>query len=213
MSLDDEINKIKSDYYRIVYNITFNADAAKWMGKVRIQRKDTNEIVKGGFRVFDKEKSLVEEQIIEKMDIVKTELFSLGVPFEWNNRGRLILVHYLQLRSKIAEYMISCDRVISREEDKKYFSEKYANFWLQIIEDTIEIARSIEVLSAQERVDMLIFPERIFHNPSDPWNLDEIDSRVGIIKFFLNKSEQEINTQKIQIKKLTGMFHQLEWDT
>jgi hypothetical protein len=63
MSINNEIDKLESDFFRIVFDIKFNSDAKKWMGKIRIQRKDTDEIVKGGFRVFDEDKSLLEKKL------------------------------------------------------------------------------------------------------------------------------------------------------
>jgi hypothetical protein len=197
----EEINKLESEYYKIVCPIDFNSDAGKWMGKVRIIRKDTNENVNGGFRVFDEKRSLIETKILEKLDTIKSELLSLGVPYEWNSRGRLILIRYLRLRSKITEYGVCCDRVIAGKEDKELFSIEYTGFLYQIIQDALAITRSIEMLFEQEKIEMLTLPESVFHDPSNSWNLDEIDSRVDIIKFFLNPSEQEIKTHKMQTKK------------
>ncbi|MCX7098291.1 MAG: hypothetical protein NTV43_10360 [Methylococcales bacterium] len=212
MSLDEEISQLECEYYRVICTINFNLAAGKWMGKVRIKRKDTNEIVKGGFRVFDDEKSLLEQKIIDKFGTIHSELQSLGVPYEWNSRGRLILVSFLKLESKFSEYWACEDRVFNGEENKEIFLEKYAGFWMQVVEDSIAISRKIETLSAQERLEMLIIPETVFLDPSDPWSLDEIDSRRRIIKFFLNPSEQEVNMHKMQTKKLTDLFHQLGWD-
>jgi hypothetical protein len=212
MSINDEIDKLESDFFRIVFDIKFNSDAKKWMGKIKIQRKDTNEIVKGGFRVFDEDKSLLEKKIIEKLGSIKSELIALGTPFEWKTKARLALLSYLKLQIKITKYGVFCDQVIAGKEDEKVFSEKYAGFWLEVIEDTLAITREIEMLSEKERIEMLILPKSVFLDPSDPWSLDEIDSRGQIIKFFLNPSEQEINTHKLQTKKLTDLFHQLGWD-
>lgn len=212
MSINNEIDKLESDFFRIVYDIKFNSDAKKWMGKIRIQRKDTDEIVKGGFRVFDEDKSLLEKKIIEKLASIKSELIALGAPFEWKNKARLVLISYLKLQLKITKYGVFFDQVIEGKQDEKVFTEKYASFWLEVIEDALAITREIEVLSEKERIEMLVLPESVFLDPSNPWSLDEIDSRGRIIKFFLNPSEKEIYTHKLQTKKLTDLFHQLGWD-
>ena len=73
--------------------------------------------------------------------------------------------------------------------------------------------KSIETLTKNERIDMLILPDSVFIDPSDPWSLDEQDARIGIIQFFLNPSENEINTHQAQLSLLTDTFHKLGWDT
>jgi hypothetical protein len=213
MIIDDEVKKFETEYFKVTYHMSFSTNAGKWMGKVRILRKDTNEIVKGGFRVIDSERIQVEQKIIEKLNQSMMEhLIALGVPHEWNSKGRLVLVRYLKLRSKITEYGLFCDQVIEGKEDKSLLFDKYGRFWQEIIKEAIDITRDVEKLTNQERIDMLTLPEDIFINLCDPWNLDEMDSRGDIINFFLNPSEQEKNINKLQTDKIVALYHQLGWD-
>jgi hypothetical protein len=213
MSIDNELKKFETEFYKITCQILFNTNAAKWMGKVRILRKDTNEIVNGGFRVFDNEEIQLEQKIVEKLNqSIKSDLAKLGVPYEWNSKGRKVLVRYLELRSEITEYGLLCDQIIAGKEDKSLLSDKYERFWYEIIEEALNITRDIEKLTEQERLDMLTLPESVFIDPADPWNLDEMDSRGGIINLFLNPSEQEKNITKFQTNKIIELYHQLGWD-
>ncbi|MCX7068970.1 MAG: hypothetical protein NTW85_14920 [Methylococcales bacterium] len=213
MTIDKELKKFESQYYRMFYEISFNTNAGKWMGKVRIVRKDTDEAVRGGFRVFDVKKNLLKKKMIEKIhSTLETDLTKLGVPYEWNSKGRLILVLHLRLMDSIVEFGKFCDDTIAGKESSNYFTEKYVHFWYELIKQSIAIARSIELLTPQERIEMLTSPDYVYDDPSDPWNLDDLDARLGVFKFFLNPSEMEISTLEVQTKKITDLHHKLGWD-
>jgi hypothetical protein len=211
MSLEDELKALESEYYRVSYDIQFSKYAGKWIGKVRLRRKDTDEVVKGGFRIVGDDERQLTTAIREKLDSIKCVINSLGAPLEWKSQGRVVLISYLRLRSKIASYGLLTDKAIAGSENKEVL-ESYSRFWYEVIQDALEITRKIETLSKKERIDLLILPESVFADPSDPWSLDETDSRIGIIDLFLNPSEHELLTHQAQIRKLADIFHQMGWD-
>ncbi|MCX7066079.1 MAG: hypothetical protein NTW85_00020 [Methylococcales bacterium] len=206
MNIEDHISKYENEYYKVVCKLSFNTDAQKWMGKIRIQRKDTNEFVKGGFRVFDKDKYIIEGKIIEELNkSMITNFEILGTPFEWKSRGRKVL-------AEIIDYELLLDKIIDGKDNKYKFIRRYDKFSYKVIKETLNITKKIEKLSEKERHGMLIFPETVFLDPSDPWSLDEIDSRSEIIKFFLKPSKLELSIHKTQKDKLIELYKTLGWD-
>jgi hypothetical protein len=112
----------------------------------------------------------------------------------------------------IAEFGGFCRDTIAEKDSSDNFTEKYVQFWYELIKQSIAIARSIELLTPQERIEMLTSPDYVYDDPSDPWNLDDLDARGGVFKFFLNPSEMETSTHEAQTKKITDLHHKLGWD-
>lgn len=213
LMINEKLKKFESEHYRVTFQIFLESNSNKWMGVVRIKRKDTDEIVRGGFRVIAQEKDAVEEKLISKANAsLKLDIEALGIPYEWNSPVRPILVRYLSLRRKNTGFWLRLDDVFDGKKDSKDFSERYTGFWNKIISESIALARSIEMLDKQERIGMLVSPDSVFDDPSDPWSLDDLDARIDIFKFFLNPSEAEINAHKTQLEKLSDTYHKLGWD-
>jgi hypothetical protein len=208
MSLKKTLKSLESEYYRIYSIISFNPDAGKWMGKIRIMRKDTGEGVRGGFRVFDEDKKNLEKKLVERsVEKLPDVLKNLGKPYEWQNQGREILLRYLALRCSITSYYgKNCrkafENVNSTNEAER--TESFVKFWNLLLDESTALTRFLELLAEEDRCNMLRLPKFVFDNLSDPWNLDEIDSRLGIYRFILNPSQLETktyNNQKIKLKK------------
>lgn len=70
-------------------------------------------------------------------------------------------------------------------------TENFVSFWNLLLDESVALTRSIELLTEEDRCNMLRLPKFVFDNLSDPWNLDEIDSRLGIYRFILNPSQLE----------------------
>ena len=105
MVIEEELHNIKHQYYRIFCKIFQDSNSKNWIGVVRIKRKDTDEIVRGGFRVIDKKKIIVEEKLRSMINTkLAKDLEVLGVPYEWNTSTRPILVLYLKLRRKYTNF-------------------------------------------------------------------------------------------------------------
>jgi hypothetical protein len=202
MSIEKELKKLESQYYRMFYEISFNFHAKKWMGKVRIVRKDTDEIVRGGFRVFDEKRHLLKNKMIKKIHSkLQADLKKSGIPYEWKSKKRLVLLSCLDLMDDIVEFSKFCHDTIVSKEDSQNFTGKYGKFWYELIGNTIAITKSIEQLTPQERIEILISPDFVYENPIDPWNFDDLDLRTKIFRFFLHPSEMEIKTYQEQSAK------------
>lgn len=184
------------------------------MGKIRIMRKDTDEVVRGGFRVFDEDKKNLEKKLISRsIEKLPDDLSKLGKPYEWQNQGREILLRYLALKNSITSFGSSCreavENVNSTNETER--TEHFVNFWNLLLDESVALTRSIELLTEEGRCNMLRLPKFVFDNLSDPWNLDEIDSRLGIYRFILNPSQLETKTYNNQKRKLKKHYKILGW--
>ncbi|MEQ1543795.1 hypothetical protein [Methyloglobulus sp.] len=214
MSLKKIIKSFESDYYRIFSIISFNSDAGKWMGKIRIMRKDTDEVVRGGFRIFDEDKKNLEKKLVSRcLEKLPDDLSKLGNPYEWQNKGREILLRYLALKYSITSfgrsYREAFENVNSMNETER--TENFVSFWNLLLDESVALTRSIELLTEEDRCNMLRLPKFVFDNLSDPWNLDEIDSRLGIYRFILNPSQLEKKTYNNQKRTLRKHYKKLGW--
>lgn len=214
MSLKKTLKSFESEYYRIYSIISFNSDTGKWMGKIRIMRKDTGETVRGGFRAFDEDKKNLEKKLITRsIEKLPDDLAKLGKPYEWQNQGREILLRYLALWYDIGNYgrkfREAYENVNSTNDTER--TENFVKFWNLLLDESVALTRSIESLTEEDRCNMLRLPQFVFDNLSDPWNLDEIDSRLGIYRFILNPSQLEKKTYNNQKKTLRKHYKKLGW--
>lgn len=207
----DEL-KVDSPYYRVIFQMSHDDNLDVWVGKVRIRRRDTDEIVRGGFKAVDSIKAVVEEKAnIWIGTACVDQLGALGVPYEWSSPVRPILVRYLKLQRSNTKFWLRIDDVFSGKQERTAFSESYSGYWSFVTTESVELTKAIEVLTTRQRVDMLISPKAVFDDPSDPWSLDDIDARVGIFKFFIRPSQDEIHAHKIQLGKLDSRYNELGW--
>ncbi|NOU22599.1 MAG: hypothetical protein HOO93_12610 [Methyloglobulus sp.] len=214
MLIEKELKKIESDYYEIFCKISFNPDAEKWMGKVRIVRKDTGEVVRGGFRVFDENKKNLQKQLVLRcIETLPNELILLGKPYEWQSEGRKILIRYLALMDSIANFGKFYRESVANNHiaDENERTVNFVKFWNLLLDESTALTRSIELLTEEDRCSMLKLPEHVFDNLSDPWNLDEIDSKLGIYRFFLNPSQLEAKIHNSQKRALKKQYKSLGW--
>ncbi|MGH8711550.1 MAG: hypothetical protein ACREVA_09595 [Burkholderiales bacterium] len=58
---------------------------------------------------------------------------------------------------------------------------------------------------------MLVVPDDALKEPSDAWNLEEIDMRLLVFDFFINPTEKERRLHETQKKKLAKRFEGLGW--
>ncbi|MCP4491932.1 MAG: hypothetical protein GY820_32205 [Gammaproteobacteria bacterium] len=211
MSDDEKIILVENDYYRVFCLLT-EQDDGKWLARVRVVRKDTEESVKGGFTVFESNKENALESVNSQ---VKVKLFpkleKSGPPSDWDSEVRRTLLLCKKLRSNVFQFgndikgfVASCD-----EEDK--FWEKYAVFWKQHAKEAIALSDSIGSLSAEERVELLTSPDSVFTDPSDSRSLEDIDLRIMVFDFFVKPSELEVTIFEKQKNKLEKRFAELGW--
>jgi hypothetical protein len=210
--MSQEELKVDSPYYRVIFQMSRDDSLGVWVGKARIRRRDTDEIVRGGFKVVDSNKTVVEEKAnIWRGTACVDQLGALGVPYEWNSPVRPILVRYLKLQRSNTRFWLRVDDVFSGKQERTAFSEYYSGYWTFVATESVELTKAIEVLTTRQRVDMLISPGAVFDDPSDPWSLDDIDARVGIFKFFIRPSQDEVQAHQTQLAKLDSRYKELGW--
>ncbi|MGR9054216.1 MAG: hypothetical protein ACU84J_16375 [Gammaproteobacteria bacterium] len=213
MEINDQLKGLETEYYQIKSRVFFDSDSNYWMGKVRVYRKDTGEEIDAGFRVVDKDQTLVKEKMLSKINSsFKKEMSELDVPMEWKSPARPILVRCIKLGSFISGFGGLCKEVLAGAKNIEEYDDQYIDFWQKLVEETIEISRSIEALTPHERIQLLTSPENVFENPEDFWNLDDITYRSRIFKFFLNPSQDEIDAHQNQLSRMEHKFHELGWD-
>ncbi|WP_428634734.1 hypothetical protein [Sedimenticola sp.] len=213
MNIDhEEIVLGENGYYRIICLLSEVESEDKWLGRIRVIRKDTGEYVNKGFTVFENSKESVlniAERKVEKY--LLPELVQLGKPTDWNSRVRCVLVKCKKLHQYVLDFgSLSVDIMHSNTEDEDYLV-KYSLFWKNLVKETIALSRAIETLNSEERLDLLTLPSDAIKDPSDAWNLEELDLRIMSFDFFSNPTEQERDVHVAQKKKLADRFAELDW--
>lgn len=207
----EKLKKIESEYYCFNYEINLDSNSKKWVGKVNSYRKDTNEIIDIGFICINQDKEILEKIILDKIDFLKEELISVGVPLEWNSPIRPILIDCLKYIEFVVNFNLLCQKAINGEVCHDKFKNECIRFCDKQIFRTLSLTNRIECLSLKERINILISPDKVFEDPSDPWSIDDLKSRIEIFKFFLNPSSEEVNVHENQVSKLRSRYIELGW--
>jgi len=211
MNPSEKINVTENEYYQIHYILS--EESGKWLARIRITRKDTNEYIRGGFTVYGNEKNNVKEKTLTKINnLLIPKIEALGCPPEWDTEIRRILVECTKHRRAILKFGGYCHDCISTQIDDNVFGLEYAKFWQRLINATSILSKRVEQLSPQERINLLVSPDSVFEDPSDSWSLEDLDSRNMIYGYFANPSEQEKITHETQLKKLNDRFEELGWE-
>ncbi len=211
MNSSKKIDVTENKYYQIHYLLS--EESGKWLARVRITRKDTNEYVPGGFTVYESDKkNVIEKTLATINDSLMPKIEALGSPLEWDTEVRRILVECAKYRRAILKFGSYCHDCIATQADDEEFGLEYAKFWQRFIKATSILSKRIEELTPQERIDLLISPDSVFENPSDSLSLEDLDSRNMIYGYFATPSEQEKIAHETHLKKLNDRFEELDWE-
>ncbi len=192
---------IENKYYQIHYLLT--DESGKWLARVRVTRKDTDEYINNGFTLYDHDKEEVIKKVIKKINLsLMPQIEALGVPLEWNTEVRRILSACSNHRNSIFKFSEYCNRSSELKIDEDEFGLEYAKFWQNSIKETSAITYSINKLSSEERLNLLIPPDYVYTDPSDIWSLEELDNRRMIFDYFGNHTNKEKEVHKLQKEKL-----------
>lgn len=210
---NNQIELEGNQYYKIICLLTEEKDDAKWLAHIRVKRIDTDEYVKAGFTIFDNDKNVVMDKVMSKIDnSLLIELDKLGKPLDWNSDIRNVLLFCKKLHTKIIEFSSYTTDTLSINHDADNYLIDYASFWKMIIKESFELGRKIELLTEEERINLLTLPKESLSEPSDSWNLEQLDMRLMVFDFFINPTDIEIETHNIQKIKLKSRFEELGWD-
>jgi hypothetical protein len=200
-----------NDYYRVVCVISEIKNENKWLGMTRVTRKDTGEYINAGFTVYEDDKEAVINISRQRVnDLLLRNLEELGKPIDWNKEIKRILLRCKKLKTEIVEFGGYAEEVLSSRGNTDEYWDRYSIFWREIIKESIALCRSIEMLSEKERIEILELSEDAIKDPTDAWNLDELDAKTMIFNFFLNPTEQERETYDAQRKRLSDKFNELD---
>ncbi len=213
IAVDERMELAGNEYYRVFCFLSEREGVGKWLAKIRVIRKDTDEYVNAGFTIFDDEKKLVIENATTKINAsLMPALEEMGAPPDWDSEVRRVLVCCKKLHSNIVQFGSDCADIIASQGDVDEFWIKYPKFWKQLIKESIALSQRIEMLSTQERIDLLVSPDNVFEDPSDSWSLEDLDSRIMVFDYFANSTTQEKIVHEAQKKKLADRFEELGWD-
>lgn len=213
MKMDEKINLAENEYYRIVCLFAKKGTDGKWLARIRILRKDTNEYVKGGFTIFDYGKDKVREKVIAEINnSLMPRLIKSGPPTQWNTDVRKIMAYASKFRSSVLRFGNYCEDAISSQDKIDQFGSKYSSFWKRFIKETIALNKMVQQLSTEERISLLVSPEEVFKDPSDSWNLDDLDTRIMIFDFLTDPTKEEKIAHNSQLKRLSDRYEELGWD-
>lgn len=168
------------------------------------------EFINGGFTVYEHDKKILIEKMNKQVEeTLYPELEKAGAPSDWNDELRPILIKCKNVTKRLMRFgSYSVDHLSELKDENQYWSN-YAQYWQEIIRDTIAVNRMIEELDGNKRIELLTIPDDSLKNPSDGWSLDEIDSRIWVFDFFSCPSEQEKKHHNLQKEKLAHRFDEL----
>ncbi len=204
------VEQFGTNFFEVVYSIEkFHTE---WKGQAYLKRKDTNEIIRGeGVIRRNKEKEIVDKEIYEA--IKNKSSFLSTPPPDWNSNIRKILVHLYKSNEPAISYSVSLNKIIDKDDEKRdnIINDFYA-VCKQLVSDTIEQVREIDMLSSQEKLDLLTINEDIFNKPDeDPWTIEnESTLRLRAIEYFIRPSKDQIALNKDQYKKYLDYVETLE---
>jgi len=205
----DKTIVIDNEYYQAHYLL--NEESGRWLARVRVIRKDTNEYINKGFTVYKYRKNEVVQEVISKVtSTFRSEIEGLGVPLEWDSEVRKILVACSKHRKTILNFGAYCES-LDRKGVKGDFGLEYAKFWRELIIKTSALTCRINKLPPQERLSLLVPPDSVYEDPSDSWSLEEIDNRRMVFDYFGNPTDEEKKVHTAQNEKLQKRFVELGW--
>ena len=202
-----------NEFYQIIFFVSQPKDDPKWLAKVRVIRRDTMEFVRGGFAVYEQDKKILLEKVKQRAEeSVFPELEKAGAPSDWNSELRPIWIKCKNVTKRLMRFGHYSVDHLSEQKDEDEYSSNYAQYWQEIIRDTVTVNRMIEELDGKKRIELLTIPDDSLKAPSDAWSLDDIDSRIWVFDFFSAPSEQEKKHHELQKEKLAHRFKELGWD-
>lgn len=200
----------ENEFYQIIFFVSEQKDDARWLARVRVIRRDTREFIKGGFTVFEHDQRILMKKIKKRVEeSLFPELEKAGEPSDWNSKLRKILVKCKALHRRIMDFAGYSNDYKDKDEGE-YFTQ-YALHWKEVIRETIALNRMIEELDDKERIELLTISDNSLKDPSDAWNLEDIDLRIMVFDFFSCPSEKEKQHHHLQRKKLAHRFDELGW--
>lgn len=172
-----------------------------WQCSLIIRRQDTGEIVPDGcITTYGNNKNLITKELLEIIN-EKREFLTTPPP-DWNSKTKSILCRCLTSEQSITGWSILFDDLLSQTNKDKSLSDDFIDFCIQLIDNTIDIVKNIEKLSAEERKEILSSKEDTYKNHENPYSLDDLQARRAIFKYFLNPSAEEKNAHRFHIKRM-----------
>lgn len=201
-----------NEFYQIIFFVSEQQIDSKWLARVRVIRRDTMEFIKGSFTVYEQDKKILMEKVEKRVEeSLFPELEKVGKPSDWNNEIRQILVKCKDVTSRLKSFGHYSIDHLSEQKDKDEYSSNYAQYWQEIIRDTIAVNRMIEELDDKERIELLTISDDSLKDPSDSWSLEDIGVRIQVFDFFSCPSEKEKKHHDLQREKLAHRFDELGW--
>ncbi len=104
-------------------------------------------------------------------------------------------------RRAILRFGSYCFDYVKKKPNREDFGLTYATFWKRFIRDSSALSYRVEQLSSEERLELLTCSERVYEDPSNSWDLEDLDSRHMMFSYFGNPSEQEKSVYETELEK------------
>jgi hypothetical protein len=196
--MNELIKRFCNNYYEVSFKIE-PRENGYWWGEGIIKRKDTNEVVKGGYVTLDNNKEKIKKDIVDHFETISLSL--TDPPADWNSNVAKVLARYLQSMRDVVDILKFTGKSVEQGVNIEGITEVIAKFSRDIIIDTVDIVRKIEELTPQERKEILVSNDDVYNDPDDLWNIDDLTARLEIIDYFLNPSPEEIEQHELHSRR------------
>lgn len=175
--------------------VSVNEQGEDWVAQVRINRKDTGEVV-DGFTKFGENFFVNRESFFKELN---SYLASLAPPEDWGAPDivRIIINRYLD--GKELEAKIYKDRIEDRSDEGAF--SLYVELVNHAEKTVLGLAHSIALLSEND-LERLVISDENEYSSEDPWIIDMLSAKTDLFKYILNPGDHLISAHKIHRGRL-----------
>lgn len=199
-------NEPMSNFFEICTHIDQTPEG-NWVGRIRTIRKDTGEEWYFGKTIVTTNRKELDARL--HIETPKVTLL-WKKPDDWMAKSRMVLIKYLKLSNQITSFGKIMDNLYAHSITMNEANVAYINFWNELIESTIVLSKDIDLLSENERYDLILSRDDVFSDPINPWNLDDLTGRAEVFRFFTSPSDREKALHAEQIKRMEEAFNKSE---
>jgi hypothetical protein len=187
----DDFKQFADDYYRVRVSV-LETPTGRWVAKGRIERVDSGEEI-GGEGKFGKDRDEAIAGIFEPLRLRMSVL--QRPPHEWKRVAiRQLLLDYRKFNDELTHLGVTMEKM--RKDGDISKEQLHEMFWKvreAACKGSVDLARKLETLPEQDRIDLMTSAESVYQNPGDLWNLDDLDGRDALFSFILDPSDAVVN--------------------
>ncbi|GAB3254623.1 hypothetical protein GCM10027296_22960 [Chitinimonas naiadis] len=197
-------NLIKDELSEEHYHLSISSRKERdgfWIVRGTVSRRDSDEEV-GGKQVSGVSEELALSALVGPL---REYIESLPVPpYEWGRTElRKLLVDYRKFNNELTFILANLQKSLAAG----VLSEQdlHAAYWAAreyATKGSVMIGHRLAVLPENDQIDLMTSSEAVYLDPTNPWNLDDLDGRSALFEFFAAPSKAVVVAHETHLRRL-----------